>query len=91
MRRIDHAEQNKRKRGNGSRSDATSEVVGDTGVLVAPGDLDAATQVCVELLGRGARRAALAAAARERVESQFRVERAAREGADALAAGLGFA
>lgn len=72
----------------GYRQGATPEVVGDAGVLVEEGDLDAAAQACSGLLSDGGWRCSLAEHARRRVEEQFTVERAGTAGADALSRAL---
>jgi glycosyltransferase involved in cell wall biosynthesis len=68
---------------------ATPELVGPAGVLVAPDDLQAVADQCVELLGNAERRLTLVREARKRAESLLVASRAGQEGADVLIRRLG--
>lgn len=61
---------------------ALPEVVGDAGVLVPPGDVDALTRAITTLLSDAARRERLGSAARRRVRAEFDWEDTARETVD---------
>jgi glycosyltransferase involved in cell wall biosynthesis len=62
-----------------SRTGGLEEVVGDSGILVPPGDAAALAAAIVELHDDRARRERLTAGGRERARSAFTVERMARE------------
>ena len=51
-----------------------AEAVGDTGIVVAPRDVPAVAEACIELLSDHARRRLLGKAARERVLDNFTLE-----------------
>lgn len=72
----------------GYRHGATPEVLGEEGVMVPPGDLDATAAACRTLLTDSALRRRIADRARRRVEAWFTVDRAGAAGADALATAL---
>jgi len=60
------------------------EVLGDTGVLIPPDDVEALRRAILELTGNASRREELAKKARRRVESQFRWPLVARRYLDLL-------
>lgn len=68
---------------------ATPEVIGDTGVLVAPDDLPAAAKACVELLADRPRRLELLRRGRERALRNFAAESSGAHGARVLHAAFG--
>lgn len=68
----------------GFRRGATPEVLGDSGVLVAPDDLPGAARACVELLSDERRRVELLRRGRERALSNFSAETSGVLGARAI-------
>lgn len=72
----------------GYRHGATPEVLGEDGVMVSPGDLDATAAACRTLLTDSVLRRRIADRARRRVEERFTVARAGAAGADALSTAL---
>ena len=70
----------------GFRRGATPEVLGDTGVLVAPDDLRGAARACVALLTDEQRRVEVLRRGRERALTNFSAEASGALGARAIRA-----